>query len=308
MGLMKRIVEASRHVMKRDMLSNEQRMLGDPSAWVTVRGDTGSLGVNADYVIGSIIDRIATDISICEVKYTIDSEPQATDRLTYLLNVKSNLLQTASDFHYSCISDLLYKNDVFIIYDNMRREFENLQLTRIQFVLGDDGEVALRGINVNGKEVIYPYSQVAHLRNRTRGVFFSAKNDNLNKLIDIVAYSNAKELKNIAENRDIKGLLKINANLSGTHSTKKVESFRETVSEGIGVLDNGNEFIELKNSYIGSFDSAEKALKQVYRYFGVNEKILDGAYSEAEYNAYIHNTLEPLTIKLSFVLHVSSLS
>ena len=37
----------------------------------------------------------------------------------------------------------------------------------------------------------------------------------------------------------------------------------------------------------------------VYRYFGVNEKIISGDYNEDQWNAFYESTIEPIAVQLS---------
>jgi len=69
---------------------------------------------------------------------------------------------------------------------------------------------------------------------------------------------------------------------------------------GIAGLDNSMEFhdINQKTPNIPVIQS-QYLRDNVYRYYGVNEKILTSTFTEAEWNSFYENVIEPISIQLS---------
>lgn len=271
----------------------------DVTGWYGLDGTYAGSSANADYLKDTMIDRIAKDFSQVEFKHTKDGTPVFGSDFVYALNVQANRLQTSSDFLYHVIHDLFTKGDVFIFWDKQNKEFENLDLNKMQFLVDDNEDVYIRGISSNSSTLVYKYTDLIHLRQKPTGPFFSKENNDVNQLFDIVSKTNTQMLSEIANGEGIKGMLKITGNLDPVRKKKLVEEFKKSSTGGIGVLDNMSEFIELKNNYSISSEGSKQALDQLYKYFGVNENILNSTYTKEEYDAYVRSTLLPLATKLS---------
>ena len=69
---------------------------------------------------------------------------------------------------------------------------------------------------------------------------------------------------------------------------------------GIGALDNRATFQQL-TSDVETFDSGQMnfARDNIYKHFGLNEKIIKGLYTEDEYQAFYEGVVEPFAIDLA---------
>lgn len=274
---------------------SHNHMWHNPSSWKNV--NTGESSESNSYVIATLIDRIAKDMSMAEVKHLKDRVPDTNSEFHYCLNTQANRFQSSSDFIYQVIFKLYTQYDVFIKYEN--KEFEVLELTNLAFGIDDESELYLLAQNKKGVSKKYTYSELIHLRFRPAYIDFSAKNDDVTTLIDIITKSTKKQLKELSDSKDIKGLLKLPTALKKEDREKKIKEFKDAVQDDIGAIDNTVDFIELKNNYTADFNSMKVAKQELFTIFGVYEPIINGTYNEAEHNAYKRNTLEPLTKKLS---------
>src|SRR5690606_5513867 len=69
---------------------------------------------------------------------------------------------------------------------------------------------------------------------------------------------------------------------------------------GIAATDAKAEYIELKNDpKMVDADQMKELRDTVFRYFGVNENIVMGKYTEDEWNAFYESTIEPIALQLS---------
>ena len=82
---------------------------------------------------------------------------------------------------------------------------------------------------------------------------------------------------------------------------KFVDSFAgPSNGSGIGSLDNRGKFQQLTTD-TQTFDASQMtfARDNLYKYFGVNEKIVSGKFTEEEYQAFYESVIAPIAIKLS---------
>jgi HK97 family phage portal protein len=69
---------------------------------------------------------------------------------------------------------------------------------------------------------------------------------------------------------------------------------------GIAAVDMKSEFVPVSQQpYQIPRDQVETTFEQIHRYLGVSSKIIDGSYSEDEFQAFYESTLEPFALQLS---------
>ena len=113
-------------------------------------------------------------------------------------------------------------------------------------------------------------------------------------------------IKNVIKNSaSLRGYLKFN-NLADEDDIKaKVKEFREAYMSaenegGIAGLDSAYEFKEITQQPRPIPTAQVQFFREnIYRYYGVNEKILTSLYTEAEWNSFYEAVIEPIAIQLS---------
>ncbi len=69
---------------------------------------------------------------------------------------------------------------------------------------------------------------------------------------------------------------------------------------GVAALDSKADYTELKSQPLMVDAAQMKELREnIYCYFGVNEKIITGSYSEQDWDSFYESTLEPLAVQMS---------
>ena len=69
---------------------------------------------------------------------------------------------------------------------------------------------------------------------------------------------------------------------------------------GIAGLDNSMDFHEINQKPPGiPITQVSFFRENIYRYYGVNEKILNSSYTETEWNSFYEAVIEPIAIQLS---------
>jgi hypothetical protein len=82
---------------------------------------------------------------------------------------------------------------------------------------------------------------------------------------------------------------------------KFVEDYLTVTNQGgIAAIDNKADYVELKNEP-KMVDAKQMELidSKVYRFFGVNEKIVKSNFSEEEFGSFYESVIEPLAIQMS---------
>ena len=86
------------------------------------------------------------------------------------------------------------------------------------------------------------------------------------------------------------------------HFEEFVSNFVSDVKNGSGIapMDNTSDYKELHVDNT-TFDAAQMSLARdnIYKYFGVSEKLINGTYDESEFIAFYESVIEPLAVKLS---------
>lgn len=108
------------------------------------------------------------------------------------------------------------------------------------------------------------------------------------------------------EKNKLKGYLKVGAVIGSQHDRFKQEvieqlKLMQEVSEynGLGVIDNKSEIIELKNTY-SRFDPESVTIikREILNGFGFSERLIAGEYTDEEYRHFFENIITPIVKEL----------
>ena len=118
---------------------------------------------------------------------------------------------------------------------------------------------------------------------------------------------------------DIANAVKSTANLRGILKSTKAMLAPEDIKKqkdtfvqdymnlengsGIASIDSSQEFIPIQmKPTTATAEEAKEYREKVYKYFGVNEKIIMSKYTESEYDAFYESRIEPFLVALSLEL------
>lgn len=122
------------------------------------------------------------------------------------------------------------------------------------------------------------------------------------ELIDTTGEALRAAVRNSAS---LKGYLQYNNFIGDEEMQKKVDEFKEAYlsvqnNGGFAGLDSTMSFHEIKQTAPNIPVIQSQYLRDnIYRYYGVNEKILMSLFTEAEWNSFYENVIEPISIQLS---------
>ena len=159
----------------------------------------------------------------------------------------------------------------------------------------------------DGLEYTVPYQFVIHIKSRyNKKRFLGTPPDgelsNSTELLEITYNGIKKVIQNSAS---LRGYLKYNNFADDEEIKEKVREFQKAYMSaenegGIAGLDSTYEFHEITQQPRQIPTAQVQFFREnIYRYYSVNEKILNSTYSELEWNSFYEAVVEPIAIQLS---------
>lgn len=273
----------------------------------------GSLRENE--IVGSIANAVASNVAKLTpqvIRKTADGTTIKNDKLAKLLGIRPNAENSTYDFLYKMASDLIYTSNAFAVCF-FNDDFS--EITAIQPVTASSHRIfEVEGVlyfkfiwEYDKKSYTVPYQFVIHIKGRyNRKRFLGTPPDaelkNSTELLE-VTYSGIKNV--IKNSASLRGYLKYNNFIDDDEMREKVREFQSAYMAagnegGIAGLDSTMEFKEItQKPPTIPITQVNFFRENIYRYYGVNEKILNSTYSEAEWNSFYEGVIEPIAIQLS---------
>ena len=276
---------------------------------------TGTLRDND--IVGAIADAIAKNVGKLQPQVIRRDDKGMTiknDYLARLLRLRPCPEMSTYDFLYRIASDLVYTSNSFSVI------FWNEDFTRITSVqpitatnyriFEDDAHHILFRFRWEYDKETYtvPYQNVIHIKARyNKKRFLGTSPDlELKRTLDLVETS-GEMVKNIVNHSNtLSGYLKY-TNLADDEELKaKAKEFQDAYMNadnagGIAALDSTYEFHEIKGQTTPLPITQITFLRDnVYRYYGVNEKVLTSTLNDQEWISFYENVIEPIAIQLGY--------
>lgn len=268
---------------------------------------TGELYANS--LVRSCVHKIANYCSLVKFEHVRgfgDKFEKVNDALNKALTVKPNdMLYTPAEVVYKHITDLFIRNNA---YQWLKRDKSSGKVIGILPVVAESVEMLeVQGFLFykfyfrSGDSLVVHCSDVIHNRRFFyRNDYFGDSNEPLNDsvgLVDTMHTSLDAALKNGAQ---IKGILKHQNTIDPDDLAAHEKLFRENYlsasnSGGIGMIDAKFDFIPI--NYSGKITDAEQMKEirdYVYRYFGMNDKIMMSDFSSDVWQAYFESEISPI--------------
>jgi HK97 family phage portal protein len=226
-----------------------------------------------------------------------------------ILSVKPNANMSAYDFLYRLITTLMLDNNAFAypVWDGPRVAAAwPINSVMAEFLEDDSKTIYVKFYFGDGGSVTLPYSEVIHLRRHYySNDLLGEPNTPINNTLSAIHTTNEGLAQAVKTSAHLRGILKYQGVLKESDIKANRDRF---VSEymtmqnagGIAALDAKAEYKELTTQPLMVNAAQMKELRDaVYRYFGVNEKIISGDYNEDQWNAFYESTIEPIAVQLS---------
>lgn len=269
-----------------------------------------------DATVRSCVDTIARHASKLNPRHIVKQEGKVMrvldDKLNYLLSVKPNQLMTSAEFIEKMVNQYYTTNNLFVYIqrDAMSRVVALWPLDFSQVSLYEDNRnvIYVKFTFGIGLQMTVPYDDIVHIRRHyNRDEMFGDPEARMLKedltLLKAVKTSIVNIVKNYGRLRGIvKFLQTLRPEDMKKHFDEFVGNFVSDVKNGSGIapMDNTSDYKELHVDNT-TFDAAQMQLARdnIYKYFGVSEKLINGTYDESEFIAFYESVIEPLAVKLS---------
>lgn len=275
---------------------------------------SGSLRDNE--IVGAVANVIATNVAKLTpqvIRKTEDGTTIKNDKLARLLSLRPNAENSTFDFLYKMASSLVYTSNAFAVcfWNADFTELTSIQpITATSYRIFEDegGNLLFRFTwEYDGKSYTVPYQFILHIKSRyNRKRFLGTPPDNeLSHATELLELTYGG-IRNVIQNSaSLRGYLKYNNIADEEDLKEKVKEFQSAYLSasnegGIAGIDSSMDFHEIQQkppqipiTQINFFR------ENIYRYYGVNENILNSTYTEAEWNSFYEAVIEPIAIQLS---------
>lgn len=269
----------------------------DPYSADIVRSAVDAIARNAAKLKPKHIKRIGKEI------ITVGGQ---TERI---LQVRPNPNMSAYDFLYKMATTLLIDNNAFAypVWEGQTlKAVWPVNCSQAEFVEDSSKTIYIRFRFGLGEQAVLPYSEVLHLRRHFYKNDLSGEgNAPINNTLEAIHTTNEGLGQAVKTSANLRGIIKFQGMLKESDIRANRDRF---VSEymsmnndgGVAALDSKADYIELNSEpKMVNAEQMKELRDNVYRYFGVNEKIVMGAYDEQGWDAFYESTIEPLAVQLS---------
>ena len=249
-------------------------------------------------------------------EHTSKANPRSTDKkVERLLQLRPNRFMNGKDFLAKLRNILEVKNTAFVFIDRDRtnkvigfypipfQSFEALEYNDrlfVKFQFSGDGM----------RDVVFPWEDLAVLRRDYLWSDIGGENNRpLLGTLEVISTMD-KGLQNaVKSTANLRGILKSTKAMLSPETLKQqkdqfVKDYMNVENEGgIASLDGTQDFKEINLKPVTASAAESDAYRdRVYRYYGVNEKIIKSNYTESEYDAFYESRIEPFLVALSLEL------
>lgn len=276
---------------------------------------TGTLRDND--IVGAIADAIGKNVGKLKPQVTRKDEKGLTiknDSLARLLSLRPCPELSIYDFLYRVAADLVYTSNFFAIIfynDDFTRVTSIQPITTSNYrIFEDDNHNILFRFRweYDGNTYTVPYQNVIHIKSRYNKKRFMGTSPDieLKRSLDLIETS-GETIKNIVNrSNSLMGYLKYNNIADDEELKQKAKEFQDAYMNaenagGLAAIDNTMEFKEITQRTPGIPINQITFLRDnIYRYYGVNEKILTSTLTDQEWISFYENVIEPIAIQLSY--------
>lgn len=249
-------------------------------------------------------------------EHTSKANPKCTDKeIERLLALNPNKYMNGKAMLGKLRNILEIKNTAFLYIerDNRNKVVGFYPVPFSTFKGVESGNRLYVEFEFNGdaaRRLILPWEDLAVVRKDY--VFGDIGGDNnkpLFKTLDVVHTMDDGLQNAVKSTANLRGILKSTKAMLSPEDLKKqketfVNDYMNLENEGgIASLDATQEFKEINlKPTTATAEEADSYRERIYRYFGINKKIITSAYTESEYDAFYESRIEPFLVELSLEL------
>lgn len=241
----------------------------------------------------------------------LDVNPEAFIR--FLLE-EPNPYMTGQKLQEKLATQLCMNNNAFAIVlrdeSGYPAEIYPIPAVSAEAIYDRSGALYLKFLFRNGKGYTFPYTDIIHLRQdfNDNDIFGESIAPALAPLMEIVNTTDQGIVKAIRNSSVIRWLLKFSTPLRPEDLRKQALDFAnnflsiEKSGTGVAAVDAKSEAKQIDpKDYVPNAAQMDRTTVRIYSLFNTNQKIVQSAYDEDEWNAYYEAEIEPLVIELGNV-------
>jgi HK97 family phage portal protein len=234
-------------------------------------------------------------------------------RLDRLLQLEPNPYVSAYDLLYKAATAYFCDNNAFILIHRDDNEnvtaLYNLTPLSVEFLQSGEnngGKLYCKLIFKDGESVIFPYSEIIHLRRHfAKNELLGTDNAALFPALE-TAHAQTEGIKTAIQNGvTIRGIIRVANIMNDDLLKQKRDNFvRDYLqmgnSGGLVAVDEKMEYSPITASPV-TIDPAQLTAVQgqIYAYLNISQKIVTGEYNEDEFSAFYESVIEPLALQMS---------
>ena len=229
-----------------------------------------------------------------------------------MLLEEPNPLMSGQVFQEKMTAQLELNNNAFAyIYRNengLPLELYPINSILVRFLRDEDGGIFLSFILKNGKQVIFRYADVIHLRKDfySNDIFGDSGAVALAPLMEVITTVDQGIVKAIKNSNVIKWLLNSTKSLNKEDMNKLAKDFRdsflsgESESTGVAVTDSKTAATQITpTDFVPNAAQTDRYVERIHSYFNTNKKIVQSDFSEQEGIVYHESAVEPTIIQMA---------
>lgn len=291
---------------------------GTPVAFTKWMGD--ALFTPTTPIMEEVYSTIANEFAKIDLIHTIDKNDnykRVDDNLNYLLSQRPNPYQTAFDFKFTMMYQLLkYGNAMaFIHRDSKGRATSIDPINVLDYQFGGGYQIEedvvlykLKNSKTQALELV-DYRNIIHLRLNPNNIFYGDLFSGISftKVItDLIDSSLASALRELQDNGSVRGVITIGKSASGfsnatlANDEAKMNKQQEIINRikatkgGVLVLDAGEEWQSLSSPFeTTSTEDIDRYISMLLQFNGINKKVVDGTATGEEMEVFYNKTVIP---------------
>lgn len=271
-------------------------------------------------IMEEVYSTIANEFAKIDLLHTISKDGEyrrVEDNLNYLLSERPNYYQSAFDFKFTMIYQLLkYGNAIaFIERDEKGRAIAINPINVLDYEFGggyliEQGFVLYKLKHRKNQNIeLIDYRNIIHLRLNPNNIFYGDVFGGMTytkAITDIIDAKLGSAIRQLEENGSVRGVVTIGKATSGfangtmLNDKSKIEKQQEIInrikstSGGILVLDAGEEWQSLSSPFeTSSADDVNRYINMLLQFNGINEKVVNGTATEEEMEVFYNKTIMP---------------
>ncbi len=243
----------------------------------------------------------------------LNDEPSINKKyITNLLSLRPNPLMNAPTFWEKVTENYFEVNNVFLYLDFDWSDFKaplkgiypiDPDGNQMEVRKGEDKELYVR-FTMDGQCYIVPMSQIAHFaRNVNAGELFGHNNKAIEQVLRVIQTNYEGIEQAIKTSAFLRFIVQTTTPMTDKVLEEKTRYFAEQYlgkkATGVAYIDSANSIIQVNSqAKYANADEVKLFEEKIYKYLGINEKILLATFNEDEWAAYYESSLEPLVMKI----------